>query len=75
MKICFMLGGFYQNGGIGRVTSVLVNHLVDVEDMDITTLSYVQQNLPMFAIAKICKGLDVSLRYFFDTEEFRNVIL
>ena len=46
MKICFMLGGFYQNGGIGRVTSVLVNHLVDVEDMDITTLSYVQQNLP-----------------------------
>ena len=33
------------------------------------------KNPGIFAIAKICKGLDVSLRYFFDTEEFRNVML
>lgn len=33
------------------------------------------RNLSVSVIAKICKGLDVSLRYFFDTEEFRNVML
>ena len=33
------------------------------------------KNPGIFVIAKICKGLDVSLRYFFDTEEFRNVML
>ena len=33
------------------------------------------RNLSVFAIAKICKGLDVLLRYFFDTEEFRKVML
>ena len=33
------------------------------------------RNPSVVAIAKICKGLDVSLRYFFDTEEFRKVIL
>ncbi len=29
------------------------------------------KNPGIFAIAKICKGLDVSLKDFFDTEEFR----
>lgn len=33
------------------------------------------KNPGIFVISKICKGLDVSLRYFFDTEEFRKVIL
>ena len=33
------------------------------------------KNPGIFVISKICKGLDVSLRYFFDTEEFRNVML
>ena len=33
------------------------------------------KNPGIFVISKICKGLDVSLRCFFDTEEFRNVML
>ncbi len=36
-------------------------------------LDGLERNFSVFAIAKICKGLDVSLRYFFDTEEFRNM--
>ncbi len=46
MKICFMLGGFYQNGGIGRVTSMLANRLAEDFKIDVTTLSYTKQNLP-----------------------------
>lgn len=33
------------------------------------------KNPGIFAIAKICEGLDVSLKDFLDTEEFRNVML
>lgn len=44
-------------------------------DTILDMLDGVEGNPSMFAIAKICKGLDVSLRYFFDTEEFRNVML
>lgn len=33
------------------------------------------KNPGIFAIAKICKGLDVSLKDFFDTEEFRNIMI
>lgn len=33
------------------------------------------KNPGIFAIAKICEGLDVSLKDFFDTEEFRNIMI
>ena len=46
MNICFMLGGFTGNGGIGRVTSMLTGYLADVEDLHITTLSYANMGLP-----------------------------
>ena len=46
MKICFLLGGFYQNGGIGRVTSVLANRLVEDERIEITTIGYHNPNKP-----------------------------
>lgn len=39
IKICFLLGGFTGNGGIGRVTSILANSLLD-DDRKIHTLSY-----------------------------------
>ena len=29
----------------------------------------------IFIIDKICRGLDISLRSFFDTEEFRNIMM
>ena len=48
MKVCFMLGGFHQNGGIGRVTSMLVNKLAEYEDVEIVTLSYADWKLPNF---------------------------
>mgnify|MGYP000733146393 CR=1 FL=1 len=53
MKVCFMLGGFHQNGGIGRVTSMLVNKLAEYEDVEIVTLSYADWKLPnLYEISK-----------------------
>lgn len=46
MKICFLLGGFYQNGGIGRVTSVLANRLAEEPDFEIVTLGYFNPHKP-----------------------------
>lgn len=47
MKICFMLGGFTQNGGIGRVTSILINRIAsDCPDIEIVTLSYFKTGKP-----------------------------
>lgn len=43
MHICFFLGGFYGNGGIGRVTSVLAGRLAGEADFTVTALSYVRR--------------------------------
>lgn len=40
MKVCFFLGGFYQNGGIGRVTSILANRLAEESNIEVLTLGY-----------------------------------
>lgn len=46
-NICFLLGGFQGNGGIGRVTSILANAISDIPGYTVTTLSYVQkENVP-----------------------------
>jgi len=44
LNVCFMLGGFTQNGGIGRVTSLLVDDLC--QDYNVFTLSYAKKNVP-----------------------------
>ena len=46
MNICFMLGGFYKNGGIGRVTSIVANALSEEENINVYTLSYVKYDKP-----------------------------
>ena len=46
MRICFFLGGFYQNGGIGRVSSVLANRLVEDPNIEIVTLGYFNPQKP-----------------------------
>lgn len=47
-NICFLLGGFQGNGGIGRVTSVLANALAEEREYNVTTISYIQKNnVPM----------------------------
>ena len=46
-KICFLLGGFQGNGGIGRVTSILVNQLCQDHGLEIHTISYLQDQRPM----------------------------
>ena len=46
MKICFLLGGLYQNGGIGRVVSVLANRLADEPNMEILLLGYFDPRKP-----------------------------
>lgn len=40
MKICFFLGGFYQNGGIGRVTSILANRFANEANVEVIALGY-----------------------------------
>lgn len=47
-NICFLLGGFQGNGGIGRVTSVLANALAENQEYNVTTIAYLQKkNVPM----------------------------
>lgn len=47
MKICFVLNGFQENGGIGRATSVLANALSLKENISVYTISYCQTDKPM----------------------------
>lgn len=46
MKVCFLLGGFYSPGGIGRVVSVLTRLLSEDGRFDVTALSYLRQDAP-----------------------------
>lgn len=45
-NVCFLLGGFQGNGGIGRATSVVANALADLEGYKVTTVSYFQSDAP-----------------------------
>lgn len=45
-NICFLLGGFQGNGGIGRVTSMLAGLLAESGDFQVTALSYVDTGRP-----------------------------
>lgn len=45
MNICFFGNGFYQNGGIGRVTSILANALAEKPDIHVITLSYLNEGI------------------------------
>lgn len=44
MNICFLLAGFYSNGGIGRVTSIITEKLSQNDDYNIFTLCYANQH-------------------------------
>lgn len=46
MRVCFLLGGFFSNGGIGRVTSILCNNLAKDGDIELYTLSYANMHMP-----------------------------
>lgn len=46
-RVCFLLGGFQGNGGIGRVTSILVNQLCHEDNLEIHTISYLQDQRTM----------------------------
>ena len=46
MNICFFLGGFHQNGGIGRVTAMLANDLAELSDYNVGTLCYYKTGMP-----------------------------
>ena len=43
-NICFFLGGFYQNGGIGRITSMIANDLTN--EFNVTALCYCNTKQP-----------------------------
>lgn len=52
-NVCFLLGGFQNNGGIGRVTSVLSNELNKREGYNVTTISYFQtDDKPLYIISE-----------------------
>lgn len=46
-KVCFLLGGFQGNGGIGRVTSILANNLCKDDNLELHTISFFQDQRPM----------------------------
>lgn len=46
-RVCFLLGGFQGNGGIGRVTSILVNQFCQEDNLEIHTISYLQDQRTM----------------------------
>lgn len=46
MNICFFLGGFHQNGGIGRVTAMLANQMSNTENYHVIALCYCNPKLP-----------------------------
>lgn len=46
INICFLLGTFSKNGGIGRVTAILANNLAQKKDYNVYTLSYLKTDLP-----------------------------
>ncbi len=46
-NICFLLGNFQTNGGIGRSTSIVVNALADMGDYNVTTVSYYNPDKPL----------------------------
>jgi len=46
-RVCFLLSGFQGYGGIGRVTSVLANQLCEDKDLEIHTISYIQDQGPI----------------------------
>lgn len=51
MNICYLLGGFINNGGIGRVTSILANELCNLEQKIIFTLSFFhQEGTPLYQL-------------------------
>lgn len=47
MNICFLLGGFQGNGGIGRVVSILANKLSENKFYKVHTISFCEENKPM----------------------------
>lgn len=47
MNICFLLGNLTTNGGIGRVASMLANHLSAQPDVRCRILSYSRTNKPL----------------------------
>ncbi len=47
MKIGFLLNGFQDNGGIGRVVSILANEMSQKEQYVVSTISYCKTDKPM----------------------------
>lgn len=54
MKICFLLGDITKNGGIGRVTSILSNHMASDPDMLVNILSFFDTGRDNFYTIKDC---------------------
>ena len=67
MNICFFLGGFHQNGGIGRVTAMLANQLAKSEKYHITALCYYDPNLPNIY------DISPSVRQYFFLKTYSNM--
>lgn len=64
INICFLLGGFQENGGIGRVTSILANELNKIKNYNVCTISYYHFDKPM--LYKVDKN--VKQAYLFETQ-------
>lgn len=58
MNICFLLGHLTANGGIGRATSLLANHIVTTSDINCTIMSYYNTKKPSFYLINPSITLD-----------------
>lgn len=43
INVCFLIGGFEGRGGIGRVTSTIINSLAKEDNIEITTVSFLKE--------------------------------
>ena len=60
-NVCFLLGGFQGNGGIGRSSSIVVNALAEKKDYKITTVSYCHTDQPL--LYKISSNVNMQHLY------------
>lgn len=66
-NICFLLGGFEGNGGIARVTSILLNELEKNDDFNLYTISYCKSNEPI-----LC-NLPQNMVQYYLMDEFHDI--
>ena len=73
VKIGFLLGGFQGNGGIGRVTSIIMNELCKVSNYEICAISYTGDNSPL--LYQLDNSINTYTLYHYELSMKKAIIL